>query len=130
MLYSTGQLVKAKIISENLLAKIDSGYVGYEATGGRYACFFLGQIWESNMENNKAMGFYKRSVEFSEQADATQSGYYLYSLMGIARIHSRAGNEKEAMQYLKEVRKHSKRKHPANQAAREAIRSLKSEDND
>jgi tetratricopeptide (TPR) repeat protein len=130
MLYSTGQLVKAKIVSENLLAKIDSGYVGYEATGGRYACFFLGQIWESNMENNKALGYYKRSVEFSEKANATQSGYYLYSLMGIARIHSKTGNDKEAVDYLKKVRKNSKRKHPANQAAREAMKSLKSEDDD
>jgi tetratricopeptide (TPR) repeat protein len=128
MLYSTGQMVKAKIVSEDLLAKVDSGYVGYEATCGRYASFFLGQIWESNMENAKSIYYYKRAVEFSEMIGATESGYYLYSLMGIARIYDREGKQDEAMDYLKEVRKNSKRKHPANQAAREAMKSLRRED--
>jgi hypothetical protein len=130
MLYTSGRLVKAKIISEDLLTKIDSGYVGYEATGGRYACFFLGQIWESNLENTKALHYYSRAVDFGELAKATDSGYYLYSLMGIARIQSRQGNNKEAKSTLKKVRKNSKRKHPANKAAKEYMKSLKADDQD
>jgi tetratricopeptide (TPR) repeat protein len=128
LLYSTGRLVQAKAVAEDMLAKIDSGMVGYEAISGRYASFYLGQIWESNMDYDKAMHYYKRAVDFGEESEAQESGYYLYSLMGLARIHSRNGNTKAAKEYLKEVRKNSKRKHPANEKAREYLRSLNADD--
>ena len=125
MLYSTGRLIKAKMVSENLLAKTDSAKVGYEATSGRYACFFLGQIWESNMEAERAYGYYKRALSFSEEAKATDSGYYLYSLMGLARICNQLDRKDEARDYLKQVRKNSNRGHPANKQARDYMKSLK-----
>lgn len=124
MLYSMGKLVKAKLVSEDLLAKIDSGYVGYEETSGRYACFFLGQIWESNMDQEKALYYYKRAVDFGEEIEAYESGYFLYSLVGMARIYNRQGEEEKAREYLKLVKKHAKRNHPAHKAAREFLKSI------
>jgi tetratricopeptide (TPR) repeat protein len=124
MLYSMGKLVRAKLVSEDLLHKIDSGYLGYEETSGRYACFFLGQIWESNMDQEKALEYYQRAVDFGEEIEAYESGYFLYSLVGIARIYNRQGNTKKAKEYLKLVKKHAKRKHPAHKAAREFLKSI------
>ncbi len=129
ILYSTGHLMQAKYVCEDMLAKIDSGKVGYEAVSGRYACFILGQIWESNMESEKALYYYRRAVQFGEEVDATDSGYYLYSLMGIARIYDRQGKEDEAIDYLKKIRKSSKNKNPANKRAKEYLKSLKQDDN-
>jgi len=128
LLYSTGRLVKARVVSENLLVKVDSGYVGYESTSGRYACFYLGQIAERNMNAENAYFYYSRAVEFSEKADDTKAGYYLYSLMGMAKINNLKGNVKEAKSHLKKVRKNSSRSHPANKQAKEMLRTLREKD--
>lgn len=125
MLFSSGGIMQAKNISEDMLLKIDSGYFGYEATSGRYASFFLARIWESNMDLEKALHYYNRAISFGEESEAYESGYYLYSLMGAARIYHRTGNNKEAREYLKLIRKHAKRKHPAHEQAREFLKTIK-----
>lgn len=128
LLYSTGRLVKARMVAESLLAKVDSGYVGYEATGGRYACFYLGQIAERNMDKDKALFYYGRAVKFSEQSGDKKAGYYLYSLMSMARIERENGNIKTAKTYLRKIRKNSSRSHAANKQAREMLNALKKKD--
>ncbi len=130
ILYSTGRTAKAKIISEELLAKVDSGMTGYGDNCGRWASFFLGQIWTSNMEDDKALFYYKRSIEFAESSNMMESGYSLYALMGLAKIYERMGDHSEAKKYLKLVKKNSKRKNPANKKAREHLKSLKEDDDD
>ena len=127
LLFQTGRLAKAKILAEDMLMKIDSNYVGYEETSGRYACFFLAKIWESNLDQDKAFHYYNRTIEFAEINKAYESGYYLYSLLGLARIYDRQGNRKEAENCLKTVRKNSKRKNEANKRAREYMKSLKND---
>lgn len=127
LLFQTGRLAKAKILAEDMLMKIDSNYVGYEETSGRYACFFLAKIWESNLDQDKAFHYYNRTIEFAEKNKAYESGYYLYSLLGLARIYDKQGNKKEAEDCLKTVRKNSKRKNEANKRAREYMKSLKND---
>jgi len=124
MLFSTGQRSKAQIESEEILARIDSGAVGYEATSGRYASYFLGYIYETNMDEANALKYYKRSVAFGEELEAYESGYYLYSLIGLARIYQKKGDVKTAKKYLKLVKKHAKRSHPAHEEAREYLKSI------
>lgn len=130
LLFHTGRLAKAKIVAEDMLMKIDSSYVGYEATSGRYASFYLARIWESNLDLEKAFYYYTRTVSFAEQNQALESGYYHYALIGLARIYDRQGNKEEAQECLKTVRKNSKRKDEANKLAREYIKSLKHDDGD
>ncbi len=125
LLFQTGRLAKAKILAEDLLIKIDSGYVGYEAISGRYACFYLAKIWESNLDPNKAFHYYQRTVKFAELIKATESGYYLYALLGMARIYDRRGNKEEAIKCLRTVRKNSNRKNKANKAAKVHLKLLK-----
>ncbi|MDN5203561.1 tol-pal system protein YbgF [Fulvivirgaceae bacterium BMA10] len=125
LLYSTGQYVKAKKISEDIMHKIDNGMIGYETTCGRYAGFFLGQIHESFGDKEKAKEFYQRAVDFSEKAEATRSGYYLYSLLNIGKILKET-DKKQAKKYFKLVKKRSKSSHPANKAAKKELSNLRS----
>lgn len=125
LLFHTGRFAKAKILAEDMLMKIDSNYTGYEATSGRYASFFLARIWESNLDQDKAFHYYQRTIVFAEEIKAIKSGYYLYSLLGMARIYKKRGDKDEAKKCLITVRKNSKRKNEANKEARKQLKLLK-----
>lgn len=121
LLYATGKLNKTEEVSLDILAKIDSGMVGYEATSGRYAAFFLGEVYSRYRQWDKAKQYYHRAVQFGEEAEAEESGYYLYSLLNLAEIAENEGDKKTAKGYYKQVKKHAKRSHPAHQAARKNL---------
>lgn len=125
LLFNTGRFAKAKILAEDMLVKIDSNYTGYEAKSGRYACFYLARIWESNLDQNKAFHYYQRATEFAEEIKALKSPYYHYSLLGLARIYDKRGDKEEAKNCLKTVRKNSGRKDEANKRAKEYLKSLR-----
>lgn len=125
LLFHTGRLARAKVLAEDMLVKIDSNYTGYEATSGRYACFYLARIWESNLDQEKAFHYYKRTIEFVEEIKAYESGYYHYALIGLARIYVKRGNQEEAKKCLKTVRKNTNRKNEVNKLAKEYLKSLK-----
>lgn len=118
LLYSTGKITKAEEVSLDILAKIDSGMVGYEATSGRYAAFFLGEVYSRKMMMDKAKQYYQRAVQFGEEAEAEESGYYLYSLLNLAEIAEKEGEKKLAKNYYRQVKKYAKRSHPAHREAR------------
>ena len=125
LLFHTGRYAKAKILAEDLLHKVDSSYRGYEEISGRYACFYLARIWESNFNQEKALHYYERTVEFAEEVKALESGYYHYALLGMARIYDKRGNRKDAERCLKTVRKNTKRKSDANKRAKAYLKSMK-----
>ncbi len=124
MLHSTGQRVMAKYVCEDILRKIDEGMPGYEQNSGRWAGYFLGSIMEGNKDDQEAKKYYKLTVKFGEEIEAYETGYFLYSLIGLARIAEREGNKKEAKEYLKQVKKYAKRKHPAHKQAREYLKEI------
>jgi len=127
LLFQTGRYARAKIVSEDLLAKVDSGKVGYESISGRYAAFYLARIWESGLDMDNAFYYYQRAVTFSEQSKAYESAYYQYSLLGLARIYKKRGQKKEAENCLKLVRKYSKGKDEVNKLAKDYLKSLKND---
>lgn len=119
MLYSTGDYTRAMPVAEDVLTKLDSGMMGYEATSGRYAAFFLGQIYQARGDTGQAKKYYQRSVELSESIDAEDAGYYHWSLYNLARIAKEEGDDKAAKELVKEVKKHAKRKSRVHEEARE-----------
>jgi len=125
LLYTTGQYMQARDVAIDLMYKIDSGMVGYEATSGRYAGFFLGQIYDSFGQKERAKDYYSRAVEFTEQIGATDTGYYIYSLLSLGEIARESGDDKEAKKYYKLVKKQAKNSHPAHKRAKEALQQLK-----
>lgn len=123
--YLRGRATETEKGSLEILRKIDERMPGYEATSGRYAAFFLGQIAESRREHDKAKDFYRKAISYGEESEAQESGYYLYALLNLAKLYQKEGNKKQADVYFNQIRKYAKRKHPAHVEAREYLRGKK-----
>lgn len=128
MLYSLGRYETAAVVCREILHRIDSGMTGYEATSGRYAAFFLGQIHDSKKNYDEAKKYYSLCVKYAEEIGATESGYYLYSLIALGEIAERQGHRKEAKKYFEQVKKKSKRKDEAFRDARKRLKKLEKGD--
>lgn len=122
MLYSVGRFSQAEPVCKEILSKIDSGQVGYEATSGRYAAFFLGQIYEARKKLDDAKQYYTLCMKYAEEIGATESGYYLFSMIALGEIAERQGNKAEAKRWFKDVKKKAGRK---DEAFKDAKRRLK-----
>ncbi len=128
MLYSVGRFAQAEPVSMEILARIDSGMIGYEATSGRYAAFFLGQINETKRNLDEAKKYYALCVRYAEEIEATESGYYLYSLIALGEIADKQGNKAEAKKYFAQVKKQSKRKDEAFKDAKRRLKKMEQVD--
>jgi len=128
MLYARGMFPEMERQSKRILERIDSAHVGYEATSGRYAAFFLGQFYESQRKWEDAKEYYLKAVKYAEQVGATESGYYLFSLISLGEINDRLGNKSEAKRYFKEVKKKSNRKDEAYKDAKKRLKNLEKGD--
>jgi tetratricopeptide (TPR) repeat protein len=128
MLYSRGMYVQLEKEAGKILERIDSGRLGYEATSGRYAAFYLGQMYESRRKLNEAKLYYQRCLKFSEQNQATSSGYYLYALISLGEISQKQGNKAEAKKYFNLVKQKASRKDEAYQDAKRRLKRLEKGD--
>lgn len=128
MLYSRGMHVELEKECKTILHLIDSGRFGYEATSGRYAAFFLGQLYEAQRKLDEAKKYYLLAVKYAEAIGATESGYYLYSLISLGEINAKQGNKAEAKKYFKDVKKRSGRKDEAYKDAKKRLKKLEKED--
>ena len=124
MLYTTGRYSKMEEESEEILAKIDSSMIGYEATSGRYASFYLGQMNMNFKRWEKAKHYFERTVEFAQDNEAYDSGYLHYALLSLGDIAREMGEEKEAKRYYKKVKKYAKRRDNSHERARKRLRDM------
>lgn len=124
-LYSRGKHREAERISLDILAKIDSGMTGYEATSGRYAAFFLGQIYQMRGDLQQAENFYQQTINFAKAIDATESGYYHYSMLYLGEIAEQQNNPRLAKDYYQQVKKEAKRSSRAHEKARDNLKALR-----
>ena len=128
MLYSRGMYPQLEVESKRILNLIDSTKFGYEATSGRYAAFFLGQMYDFQRKEELAKQFYLLSTKYAEQVGATESGYYLYSLIALGEINQRQGNKAEAKRYFSLVKKKAGRKDEAFKDAKRRLKALEKKD--
>ena len=124
MLYSSGRYGQAEPVCQSILVKMDSSQLGYEATSGRYAAFYLGEIYDARKKYTEAKEYYSLCVKFSEQIEATESGYYFYSLIALGEIAEREGDKALAKKYFKEVQKKAKRKDEAFKNAKMRLKKM------
>lgn len=124
LLYSSGRYSQVEPVCLDIIAKIDSSMIGYEATSGRYAAFFLGQVYQSRKNYDDAIIYYKRAVEFTESIDAEDTGYYHYSLLSLGKIYKAIGDEKKAKVYFKKVKDKAKRGDSVHKKAREELKDF------
>lgn len=124
MLYTKGIYGPMERESKAILARIDSGDVGYEATSGRYAAFFLGQLGEFRRQPEEARKYYEMTARYAEQTGSVKSGYYLYALISLGEMASQRGDKKTARNYFELVKKHSSRKDEAFKDAKRRLKNL------
>jgi len=124
MLYSNGVQPQLEDQCKQILQRIDSGKIGYEAVSGRYASFFLGQMHDFKRQWDDAKRYYLQSVAYSEQVGATDSGYYYYSLLSLGEIYQRQGDKATAKSYFNKVKKAAGRKDEAYKDAKERLKKL------
>jgi hypothetical protein len=128
MLYARGMHPELEKECKAILTRIDSGQIGYEATSGRYAAFFLGQLYEMRKKPEEAKKYYLQAIKFAEQVNATESGYYLYSIIALGEIADKQGNKAEAKKYYKEVKKKAGHKDEAYKDAKRRLKKLEKDD--
>jgi tetratricopeptide (TPR) repeat protein len=128
MLYSSGRLMQAEPVCKDILVMIDSAKLGYEATSGRYAAFYLGEIYETKRNYEEAKKYYALCVKFAKEIGATDTGYYFYSLIALGEIAEREGNKAEAKKYFKEVKKNASRKDEAYKNAKKRLKKMEKGD--
>ena len=124
MLYSLNMHPKMEEQSMQILQRIDSGRFGYEAVSGRYASFFLGQFNDAQRKLDDAIKYYSLCVKYSEQIDATDSGYYLYSLISLGEIYYQKKDKATAKKYFNLVKKKAGRKDEAYKDAKQRLKKL------
>lgn len=124
LLYQSGQYAKAEKTSKSILGKVDSLQVGYEANSARYACFYLGHIYQLRKKFEDSKKYYKKGMDYAEEVGATDRGYYFYSLLHLGKIAEDEGEKQKAKEYYQQVRKVSKRSHSANKTAKKRLQKL------
>jgi len=128
MLYSRGMYTDLERESKSIIARIDSAQLGYEATSGRYAAFFLGQMYQTRRQLDESKKYYELAMKYSEQNQATETGYYLYSMIALGEIADKQGDKKMAKKYFTEVKKRTGRKDEAYKDAKRRLQNLEKGD--
>jgi hypothetical protein len=67
-------------------------------------------------------------MKFAEQIGATESGYYLYSMIALGEIAERQGNKAEARKWFSDVKKKADRKDEAFKDAKRRLRRMEKGD--
>ncbi len=126
LLFTEGRLNECEKESINILAKTDSGYLGYEAVTGRYAAFFLGYIYK-NLFRDKALAtkYYNRTIQFSEQSKSLQAGYYLYALSYLGKIYEEEENLYKAAIHYQKILNSKEKESPAYKDAQDFFKQNK-----
>ncbi|PIB36533.1 tol-pal system protein YbgF [Reichenbachiella sp. 5M10] len=124
ILYTSGKYRTCEAISLDILAKIDSSYAGYEANSGRYAAFFLGEIYAAQDLSDTAEIYYKKCIEYGDEIGAEEMGYYIYSVLNLGEIERERGNDKEAKEYFKRVKKLADRSDRSHKLAKRYLKEM------
>ncbi len=121
-LYSLHLYGKVEPAALEILAQVDSSTFGYDATAGRYAAFFLGQVYHSRGDEISAEKYYLQAVDFARAKDAMETGYCLYSLLNLGKIARQDKRDKQAKTYFKLVKKYANRKQAVYKEAKKLLK--------
>ncbi len=120
-----GNTTEAEKTANSILTKIDKGMPGYEAVSGRNAAYVLA-YYAQNYQRDipKAKEYYLKTVNYSIQAKAFTSGYYLSSLIGLAKIAESEKDYEAAREYYKTVMDRGEKKSSQVKEAKDAMTNL------
>ena len=124
--FVTGRLPEAERISKDILAKIERGQTGYEGVSGRTAAYILAytnQLFYKNRPEAKI--YYQKAIDFAKETNSVNTGYYLSSVLGLAKIATEEKNYDLAQTYFNEVMDKGERKSSQYKEAKKAIDDAK-----
>jgi hypothetical protein len=124
VLYQTGRRAQSEKVCLDIITRLDSGMVGYEAETGRYASFFLGNIYKGKKDTALAEHYLYRAKEFAEAAGSTTKGYYYYTLFYLGEIAMERGEKQKAAYYFKLVKKLAGRKDSVFKKAKQELKDM------
>ena len=124
LLYTAGRIPDSERECLEIFQKIDSAKAGYGGTSGRYAGFFLGQIYERQGRLDEAKKYYERAVVSSERVGEEEAGYYLYSIYHLGIIAEKQEERELAEAYYKKAKKKAGRKQAIFKSARDKLKDL------
>lgn len=96
--HSAGIWRESDRLAHGIMARVDSGKIGYEAVTERYAAFILGYNAVTHLRNTtEAQKWLQRCVAATEKTEDFDSGYYLYSLQQLGRLYDKQGLKTDAL---------------------------------
>lgn len=120
-----GNTAEAEKSANNILSKIDKGMAGYEAVSGRNAAYVLAYYYNNyHRDIPKAKEYYLQAVNYSIQAKAFTSGYYLSSLIALGKMSETEKDYEAAREYYKTVIDRGEKKSSQVKEAKDAISQL------
>ena len=125
LLYRNSRLNECLKESNNIIVNYKKRKFGYNEDEVRIAHFFLGEIYHSNLNFEKAIFNYKKSIEFSEKIGKQKMGYSIFSNFSLGRIFFNRNEYKQAKTYFKRVLKLTKRKDDLNKRSRNFLKKIK-----
>lgn len=125
LLYQSGQRRKMEVICLDIMKRIDQRKMGYEANSGRYAGFFLGQYYETLGRYEESKMYYELAVKFAEDIKAYESGYYLFSLLHLAKMAEYDDEYDVAEPLYRKIKKYAKRKNNAFKESKDGLKRIK-----
>ena len=125
LLYRNSRLNECLKESNNIIVNYKKRKFGYNEDEVRIAHFFLGEIYHSNLNFEKAIFNYKKSIEFSEKIGKQKMGYSIFSNFSLGRIFFNRNEYKKAKIYFKRVLKLTKRKDDLNKRSRNFLKKIK-----
>ncbi|QJX47765.1 tetratricopeptide repeat protein [Hymenobacter taeanensis] len=121
--FEQGKFRDCEKVSLDILDKLNQGYPGYEELSGRYATYYMGWIQQTKYKNRaKAKEYYQRCIVFSEMAELTKGGYYLYANLNLAKMAVDENNTLAARRYYQVVLDKADRSSTLYQEARDYLK--------
>lgn len=125
MLYSAGQYKEAASVSQEILNRVVAKQTGYEEISGRYAAFFLAHDYRSSNNWPAAERYYQMVIDYTENINDSESGYYLYSQLYLAEREIERAEYEPALERIDIIRDNTKRKESLNERARELKKEVR-----
>lgn len=75
-----GKRTEAYELSKLILKKIDLNKTGYESESGRIASYIIASHYRSSLQITSAKVYYKKCLQYGNDVEAQEKGYYLSSL--------------------------------------------------
>jgi len=120
-----GYTAEAEKVANSILTKINKEMPGYEAVSGRNAAYVLGYYYSNYYRNiPKAKEYYEKTINYSIQAKAFTSGYYLSALIGLGKIAESEKDYEAAREFYKTVLDRGEKKSSQLKEAKDAMTNL------